>query len=614
VKNADASVPAGESGALPLPPDVSPVEVRAQLDKILRSEQFAHAESLSHFLRFIVEYALQGQGGQLKEYRIGVEVFGRGDDFDPKEDTIVRVQARNLRSRLRAYYDSAPTFDRVSIVLPTGTYLPVFRSRQSPLTSRTRFRYVYVLISAGLVISHFLVYHQAHKTSAPVSPARLLVTGFSAGATADPQYYAKGFAAAMVCLLRKSGTLHVVQLGRRTAVLPSDAIRLGQQFHVAAVLTGTVMRRPPKLQVKLELFDSTNGSLIWHKLVDGDEQQVLRIQEDIANTVLAKMHAGHLQVRAIRTPVDPAVYDLYLQSAAANLQESSTREQTRRSLEAALVKVPNFAPLYAQLARVHGAAYSNNHLPESLRQAQWAAGRALRLDPTLGEAHVWAGQVAEKSLDWDSAGQHYQQAVRLEPGLAPARYFYAVLLARLGRTDRALDEAHQYQEQEPLAALGLEGWIVGLQRQYDRAIALLRKAHEQSPADVYASLALGDFYLQQGEFDQAIRVFEAARFGNGEEARALGHIGLTHGLAGRPAEARQVLRQLLEMNRDKPVPPTAIAVVHAGLGDRDAAFQWLEKAATDDLLMLTYLKMDPIYDSLRADPRYFALLKKLKLN
>src|SRR5689334_19333844 len=115
------------TGAAPIPPALSRTAVEAHLERILSSEAFAQSENLTRFLRSMVDRALSGKTDQIKEYLVGVEVFGRGENFDPKEDTIVRVQARNLRSKLRAYYETSAASDPILIDLPTGSYVPGFR-------------------------------------------------------------------------------------------------------------------------------------------------------------------------------------------------------------------------------------------------------------------------------------------------------------------------------------------------------------------------------------------------------------------------------------------------------------------------------------------------------
>jgi tetratricopeptide (TPR) repeat protein len=251
---------------------------------------------------------------------------------------------------------------------------------------------------------------------------------------------------------------------------------------------------------------------------------------------------------------------------------------------------------------------------EARRQGEEASNKALEIDNEMAEAHAALGFVKHYNWDWTAAEQEFKLAIELNPNYAYAHECYASLLVSKGRFEEAIAEANRAQELDPfsLAISVKRGFILENARRYDEAIEQLRRVIAMDQNNFQAHWVLGHTYAASGRIDEAIAASEKAA-ALSRTPGALGFLGMCYGLAGRKAEANKILNELLELKRRRYVTPPALANVYIGLGDKDQAFFWLEKAYQDRSNYLAYLKVFPADDPLRSDLRIDGLLRRMGL-
>jgi len=241
--------------------------------------------------------------------------------------------------------------------------------------------------------------------------------------------------------------------------------------------------------------------------------------------------------------------------------------------------------------------------------------KALQLDGALAEAHGALGYVHNFNWNWAAAEQALKRAIDLNPNSAEAHSIYSRHLSAMGRAEEAITEANRAQELDPLSLImsARRGFVLRNARRYDEAIEQLRRVITLDPNDYLAHWYLGMAYANNRRFDQAIAMSEKAVTLSGRAPGALGVLGMCYGLAGRKVEANKTLVELLELSRRRYVTPVVMVHVYIGLGDQDRAFAWLEKAYQERSNLMAFLKVEPIADPLRSDPRFDDLLRRLGL-
>ena len=217
--------------------------------------------------------------------------------------------------------------------------------------------------------------------------------------------------------------------------------------------------------------------------------------------------------------------------------------------------------------------------------------------------------------NWTAAEQHFKRAIELNPNYANAHNFYASYLMSRGRVDESIAASNRARELDPfsLSISAQRGFLLENARRYDEAIEQLRAVIAMDPNHYQAYWILGHTYAANKQFDEAIAAAEKAVELSERTPGALGILGLAYGLAGRKAEATKVLNELLELNKSRYVTPAALVNVYIGLGDKEQAFVWLEKAYQERSNYVAYLKVFPILDPLRSDPRFTNLVQRVGL-
>ena len=299
----------------------------------------------------------------------------------------------------------------------------------------------------------------------------------------------------------------------------------------------------------------------------------------------------------------------------------SAREGARdaiRYFEQAIAADPRYALAYSGLSDAYALQVDYRGVPvaEGLTRARVYARQALALDDSLAEAHTSLGWVLFiYDWDWDGGAQAFRRAVELNPGYATAHQWYSFILAALGQLDRALVEGHTALELDP-ASVSIRrsvGWLYYYARRYDTALEHLRRAIAMNPTSQENYRLLGLALAQQGSYDQAERALREAVSIPEETAYAAAGLGYLLARRGARAEAEAILHDLEVRAHTSYVSPVAFQMVYLGLGDTEQAFAWLERAYDERRGWLAYLKVEPMFDPLRADPRFAAMVHRMRL-
>ena len=630
------TIAAGSGGARKPPPEA----IRAQLTKILAGRAFAGAERPGRFLRYIVEQALAGN--QLKETLVGVEVFGRSPSYDPRLDGVVRVEAVKLRSRLKEYYETEGAADPVRIDLPKGGYLPCFEAVPSqpaepggesggaPLRRLwwTDWRVIAPLLALAALAAGYLLARKSHPRPATPDSSSIAVLPFAnLSSDKENEYFSDGLTDDLINALTQVRGLRVV--ARSSAFQfkgkNPDIRAVGRQLNVAAVLEGSVQRSGDRLRITAQLSSVADGYHVWSQTYDRRLADVFAVQDEISRSIVGALEvrvAGDPGRRLVQSPTqDLDAYNLYLEGRFhLNQWRPESAHKGIAYFEQAIAKDPNYAPAYAGMADcytwlgVFGWSAARQAMPE----ARQAANRALQLDETLAAAHVSLGYVkALYDWDWPGAAREFKRALELSPGDADVHFAYSVTyLTPLGRLDEALDEIQRAVALDPLSPYKItaQGMIYCDRREYDRAMEQFRKAVELEPSFYHAydeMLGVEAVRGRPAAMDGIIRAMRA-NFTNVDDTGVRARLAAT---LGKRAEARALVEQWIQecIRHQRLGKSWYAAQTYASIGEKDLAFQWLDKAYEERDPLLAYTRVMPYYDNMRGDPRFRALLQRLGL-
>jgi serine/threonine protein kinase/Flp pilus assembly protein TadD len=446
-------------------------------------------------------------------------------------------------------------------------------------------------------------------------------------ASADPntEYLSEGIAESLIDRLSQLPKLRVI--ARTTAFRYKgrdvDPQKVGRDLGVRAVLTGRVAQRGDTLSIRADLVDAVEGSQLWGEQYNRKLSDIFALQEEIAKEISEKLRlklTGEEKQRlAKRYTENTEAYEYYVKGRYYwNRRTADSLQKGIEYFERAIEKDPAYALAYAGLADSYFVLpfYAGTLPREAFEKAKAAAGKALALDDSLAEAHNSLAVVLQlTNWDWEAAEREHRRAIQLNPSHATAHHWYALCLVRLGRLDEAIAEIRRAREMDPLSLIvnADSAWVLYLARRYDQAVEGYRKTLEMDPNFFPAQRHVGMAYVQKGQYLQAIAEFQKALKLSPADTFALGQLGHACALAGQKSEAIRILNALKERSRRGYVSAYDLAAVTTGLGDKDQALAWLEKAYQDRAQWLFYAKVEPWMDPLRSDPRFQDLLRRMRL-
>jgi TolB-like protein/Tfp pilus assembly protein PilF len=582
------------------PNQLSAESIRTQLRKILSSSTFARSERLARFLNFTVEQTLEGGGDQLKEFVIGVEVFDKTEKYDPRMDPIVRVEARRLREKLKKYYETEGREDPVSIDFPTGTYAPLIQTRDAlPLPV------------AG---------------AAPAENAIAVLPFTNLSSEQENEYFSDGLTEELINALTKVEGLRVVawssafQLKGKTR----DIRRVAEQLKVRAILEGSVRRTSDRLRITAQLLDSADGHYLWSESYERALKDVFAVQDEISSAIVGALRIKLTgpQGRSLITHYTENLQAYHLYLKGRFYWNKRTEEDFYKSLgffQQAIEIDPNYAPAYSGMADAYIMLGEHGSAPalSIMRKARAAASRALEIDPRLAEAHVSLGSVAGLyEWKWAESEHHFRRALELNPSYPTAHHWYGYdFLAPHGRLNEAIAELERAHHLDPLSLIITTslGTIYDMAREYEHARTYYEKVFELEPGFVRAHLSCGRSYLHQHMHREAIASFEKARELTPNSPVPLALLAHAYNVSGATAEATRLRQALDRFSRTCSVSSYLLARAHLDF-DNNCTLELLERAFEERDPRMAHINVSPIFDSVRPDPRFGALVRRMGLN
>ena len=624
--------------------------ISRELELILSSEGFAASKRCQEFLRLIVERALAGEFDQLRERMIGVEMFGRRVDYDTSNDAVVRVRATEVRKRLAQYYAELDGSPAVRIELPAGSYVPTFswekaegiHEIRSGLESTSAAEKVagepgmdphkistHRAVSKPLLIAGIGLCLIVLAATAFLGRQRLLSSGDRIQSivvlplqnlSGDPKqdYFADAMTEELTVELGQVSALRVIS--RTSAMMYKSTQKslpdIARELKVDGVVEGSVIREGNEARITAQLIDARSDRHIWARTYTRGLGSVLALQrevaQEIADAISIELSPQEKERLRRSGTVDIEAQDLYL--LGTHLLDVGDPQHALGYLQKAVEKDPNFAQAHAALSHTFSVLGGDGLIPyvEAFSKAKASALKAIELDEGLSEGHLaLADATANLNWDWGTAEQELKRALELNPSGASAHWAYAFALEKLGRTEEALAQLKIMQQLDPVSSQSLAEAVEAnyYARQYDTSMNLLRRLDAANPQRVLLHFWFGVVNREKGLYEDSVKAF----MNLGDHPHALGHMGNAYARWGREAEARALIPRLQGHIRQNGIGTYEVALIYAGLGEKDLAFEWLEKAYAVRDRGLTFLKVDPCLDPLRSDPRFQELLRRIGL-
>jgi TolB-like protein/Tfp pilus assembly protein PilF len=446
------------------------------------------------------------------------------------------------------------------------------------------------------------------------------------GGDPNTEYLSDGITESLINTLSKLSHLTVMS---RTSVFhykgkDVDPLKAGKELGVKAVLVGRVTQRGDNLQISTELVDVSNSSHIWGEQYSKKLADILAVQEDIAKEISQQLKVTLVGADAIaltkRSTENTEAYQLYLKGRFHwNKRKAEDLQKAVDYFKLAIDKDPGYALAYAGLASAYilFPEYSSSPAKEYVPRTEAAAKRALELDATLAEPHAALGLLKQTyRWDWKGAEAEYRRAIELNPNYPTVYHWHSICLRAQGKFDEALVQITRAQELDPLSLIiGVNlGEILTYLQRDEQAREQYRKALDLDPNFSLAHLDFGMLLARQGKFDDAISEIQKVRqIVGANNPYGLGHLGFIYARAGRKAEAMAALKELNGFLKEGYSLSVQIAFVYAGLGENDKTFEWLDRGYAEQNNYFRDLKTSFIWENLRSDPRYAAMLKKIGL-
>ena len=439
----------------------------------------------------------------------------------------------------------------------------------------------------------------------------------------DQEYFAQGMTDELITDLGQMSALRVIS--RTSAVLYKGTAKtlpqIGRELGADAILEGAVYRSGSRVRITAQLIDARTDHHLWAHTYERDLRDVLVLQDevarDIANEISVELTPQERARLATSRPVNPDAYDAYMKGRSS-LERSNTDDGVRTAIkyfERAIELDPAYAAPYAGLAHAYNKQGFNYYLPprEAYPRAKTAAAKALALDENSAEAYASLCWIrVHFDWDWQAAGRDCTRALELDPNSGDAAHYASNYNLLMGRTDEALVLLRRAVERDPLAAAAYTslGWGYLFSRRYDDAMGTFQKALALNPMDAYAWEALGHVYVQKRMYPEALNAYARdAALRNDSNVLDRAYV---YGKAGQRDKALKALEELKQRSKREHVPPGAFAFIYMGLGDKDQAFQWLEKAFEErDTAWFPMSRVSPMSDPLRSDPRFQALMRRM---
>lgn len=643
-----------------LSPDQA-TRVRRHLEEILASRTMAGSKRTQAFLNLIVNRALEGETESLHERMIGAELFGRPISYDTGNDSVVRVRASELRKKLAQYYatEGADQAHPVRIQLQSGSYVPIFLFgassappkqeavtplsvaplfpespneksaatglAASPRDTRKPLRGVRFFLWAGvagaflavLCVWAFVKWHRGPPVPPGIHSIAVLPFDNLSGVPAQ-DFFADGLTEELINDLGQVSTLRVISFTSSMSFKGTQKSlpEIARELSVDGVVEGGVLRDGNQVRISVQLIDARSDRPVWASTYVQDVDSVFawqgQVAQDISEEISTTLTPEEQARLARKNTVDAVAQDYYLHGLL--LRNAGNCRQAVDFFRQAIARSPDYAQAHSALASCYGMLGESGQMPyqQAFTQQKAEALKAIALDESLSEGHAELANTA-MTLDWNwpTAAAEFRRALQLSPSSATDHEKYAFYLVRTGQPQKAIAQIEQAVELDPVSSstFHAEGFIYYFAHDYNQALAVTKTVQGLKINLPDWKFLLGAIYAAKGMYPQSIKAF--LQTGNG--AYTLGHLGNVYARSGQTQAARRIIRQLETDVRRDGIGRYEIALVYAGLGEKNQAFQWLQAAYQAHDVGLVYLRVDPCLDPLRSDPRFANLLQSVGL-
>jgi TolB-like protein/DNA-binding winged helix-turn-helix (wHTH) protein/Tfp pilus assembly protein PilF len=469
-----------------------------------------------------------------------------------------------------------------------------------------------MIVAGGILYRHLRAAAGPGIRSVAVLPLKNL------SGDAGQEYLADGITELLTTELSKALPLRVTSAASAMQLRGQPLTAIAQKLHVDALLEGSAVRAGDRLRVTVQLIQAASDRQLWAETYDRDMTDALLVEEEIAQAIAREIRVVAVPVRA--AAVNRDAFEAYLRARYYISQRSDADVKKAVAwYEKAIEADPAYAAPHAGLADCYnqqGTVMIGNRSPaESHKLAMAAARRALEIDPDLAEAHAALAYANLYEWNWDAARDGLERAIHLNPNYPFAHLWLAHYHTARGNFDRAIQEARLACDLDPLSELmpTQAAWLLEKARRYDEATRGFRQVLADHPAYQWALWQLGSVQIAAGDYDSAIATLQKAVETGHRSSSALGTLGQAYAAAGRKREAQSLLDELSRRSRERYVPPHAFVHIYIGLGDKDKAFEWLEKSYLEHSNSLLWLGVTPLFDPVRSDPRFDNLLRRVGL-
>jgi TolB-like protein/Tfp pilus assembly protein PilF len=584
---------------------VSEQAVREELERLLQSSIFAQSDRLGRFLRFTVEHAIGGTQDVLKEYLIGAEVYDRRPPYHPSQDSIVRTEARRLRSKLKEYYEGEGKDDPIFIYFRPGSYVPVFRSKGNldshPLPSPAG--------EDGLFMpgngSPIAVIPFVDMSASPLSAA-----------------CARGITDELIHILMRADGCRVIaassmmQLGSLANDIPALADKLGVQF----IFEGTVREEGNRVRVTARLVNA-DGFQLWSQRfeAEADANSLFRIEEQIASALVSRVAPRQSVIRKLQASAAPSLLKVYPALLAA---EELLEQGNAADLQAALARFQAVAQSAPDYARAHcGIAQcyfgmAQRGAPESAQlvaQARKASLRALELDPEMIEAHSALACAFAMEWNWNEAETNFRRALELGSHHGTYRQF-AAFLAALGRFDEAWSYLQIAQQIDPFSYRQKASYARFLfwSRRYKEAVEHFSKPLMYGPLPPEVLIYQALVQVQLGQLEEAKTIAQAMQRSAGAQSLFQTAIAEIYALCGDKSLAVAIVEEFRLLDPTHPNSKYRKASLSLALGDASKAVSLLNESWEQKEAELPWLAVDARFDPIRERSRVSKILSSVR--
>jgi eukaryotic-like serine/threonine-protein kinase len=442
----------------------------------------------------------------------------------------------------------------------------------------------------------------------------------------EQDYFADGMTEELIATLGRIAALRVIS---RTSVMQYKGAhkslpQIGRELNVDAVIEGSVLRSGDRVRITAQLIHAPTDRHLWAESYEGDLRDVLTLQSRVAQAIaqqiritLTPQERGHL---TSTRPVDPAAYEAYLKGRYYWSRMPRKVKEATAYFEQAIEKDPRYALAYTGLADSYAtmATWEIGTVSpeEAMPKASAAALKALSLDDTLAEGHTSLAYVKlHYDWDWPATEKEIELAIQLNPNYANAHHWYSHYLMTMGRIQESLSESKRALALDPLDPYmnGHMSWHYYYAHQYDQVIHLCRELLQMNPDLFWQHFELGRAYEQEGKSKEAVEELQKALAISGENTFAISGLAHAYGSSNQRAQAQRLLQQLKELSKKRYVAPSDFALIYVGLGEKDEAFKWLQKASQERCWYMVLLNVDPRLDALRSDARFQSLVRGVGL-